>query len=192
MVHRECVGTRETARTRRLDTGRHDAEELKSSKSESSWSRPGKGSRKSSREFGGWHRSGPTSQLELFLRQARMHSRRVMDQLRHSWAAEGDERTAFGLFNALTRLATHGNELSARQRVMLARLAGIYANRHVHLCPNCFSIMAWPGYAERSFEHSKGTGVAGGLVRRDSSGRRPRPGVHGAAPLRTCEPLHSV
>ena len=81
-------------------------------------------------------------QLEQFLRRARMHSRRVMDQLRQSWAVEGNERTGFGLFNALTRVATHGTEVSGRQRAVLARLAGIYANRYVHLCPKCFSILA--------------------------------------------------
>lgn len=143
MVHRECLGTRETARTRRLDTGRHDAEARQVDqvrrlvvKTRQGLAEKLEGIRRLAQE------RADERQLEQFLRQARMHSRRVMDQLRQSWATEGDERTAFGLFNALTRMATHGNELSARQRAMLARLAGIYANRHVHLCPNCFSILA--------------------------------------------------
>lgn len=142
MVRRECVGSRETARTRRLDAARQDAEPLQLEqvrrlvvKTRQGLAEQLDGIRRLAQERADEH------QLEQFLRRARMHSSRVMDQVRQSWAVEGNERTGFGLFNALTRVATHGTELSGRQRSLLARLAGIYANRHVHLCPQCFSIL---------------------------------------------------
>jgi hypothetical protein len=143
MVHRECVGSRRTARTRRLDANREDAgmlqvEQVRRLTTEVRQELEPKlaAIRRLADERADIH------QLEQFLRQARMHSRGLVDRLRQSWVAEGDEQTAFGLFNALTRLATHGAGVSARQRGMLARLAGIYAHRHVHLCPHCFSILA--------------------------------------------------
>jgi hypothetical protein len=145
MVHRECVGSRRTARTRRLDANRDDAgilqvEQVRRLTAEIRQELEPKlaAIRRLAEE------RADRGQLEQFLRQARMHSRGLVDQLRHSWAAEGDEQTAFGLFNALTHLATHGTELSARQRGMLARLAGIYANRSSHLCAHCFSILNSP------------------------------------------------
>jgi hypothetical protein len=47
----------------------------------------------------------------------------------------------FRALNALTRVATHSLDLAEWQRNRLARLAGIYANQDVHLCPHCFSIL---------------------------------------------------
>ena len=143
MVQRECVGSRRTARTRRLDANRHDAEPLQSEQIRSLVLKTRKGL---AEKLEGIQRlaqeAADERQLEQFLRQARLHSRSLMKQLRQAWAIEGNEQTGFGLFNALTRLATHGTELSNRQRAVLARLAGIYTNRHAHLCPNCFSILA--------------------------------------------------
>jgi hypothetical protein len=143
MVHRECVGSRETARTRRLDASRDDAESLQVDQVRRLVDATRKGLAEkldSIRQLA--QEKADEHQLEQLLRRARMHSRTVMDRLRESWAAEGGEQTAFGLFNALTRLGTHGTELSRRQRAMLTRLAGLYANRHAHLCPHCFSILA--------------------------------------------------
>jgi hypothetical protein len=144
-VYRECVGSRKTARTRRLDAGRPDAEALQVDKvrrlvveTRQGLAEKLEAIRRLTQE------RADERQLAQFLRQARMHSRGMVEQLRQSWASEGDEQTAFGLFNALTRLATHGTGLSSRQRAMLSRLAGIYANRSVHLCPHCFSVLAQP------------------------------------------------
>jgi hypothetical protein len=142
MVHRECVGSRETARTRRLDASRDDAEALQVDQVRRlvDTTRKGLGEKlESIRQLA--QEKADERQLEQLLRRARMHSRTVMNRLRESWAAEGGEQTAFGLFNALTRLGTHGTDLSRRQRATLTRLAGIYANRHGHLCPQCFSIL---------------------------------------------------
>ena len=145
MVHRECVASRRTARTRRLDANREDAGILQVGQIRRMTEEIRKELEPKLVAIGRLaEERADRSQLEQFLRQARMHSRGLVDQLRRAWAAEGDEQTAFGLFNALTRLATHGTELSARQRAMLARLAGIYANRSAHLCPHCFSILNSP------------------------------------------------
>jgi hypothetical protein len=79
--------------------------------------------------------------LERFLRQAHLYSVSLMAQLLHAWEEEGGESTAFGALNALTRVATHSPELPPWQRHRLSRLAGVYANQDVHLCPHCFSII---------------------------------------------------
>lgn len=145
MVHRQCLGSRQTTRTRRLNADREDAgmlqiEQIKRMTQEV-------------RE-----KLGPTldsirkladqkaevKEMDQFLRQARMHSSDMATRLRDAWVIEGSEQTAFGLFNAMTRLATHDTGLSARQRGMLARLAGIYANRSTHICPHCFSVRNAP------------------------------------------------
>ena len=143
MIHRECLGSRRTARTRRLDANRSDAEplQLEQVRRLVTTTRQRLGEKLEAIGRPAQERADE-HQLEQFLRRARMHSRRMMDQIRRSWASEGGEQTAFGLFNALTRVATHATDLSGHQRTALARLAGIYANRHVHLCPNCFSILA--------------------------------------------------
>jgi hypothetical protein len=65
-----------------------------------------------------------------------------MDHLLLAWEAEGSEPSAFGALNALTRVATHSAELPEWQRQRLSRLAGIFANQDVHLCPHCFSVLA--------------------------------------------------
>ncbi len=145
MVHRECLGSRRTARTRRLNADREDARILQIEQVRRMTEEIRKGLdpkldaiRRLADE------RAEKGQLEQFLRQARMHSRPLVNQLNEAWEAEGREPTAFGLFNALTRLATHGTGLSPRQRGLLARLSGIYANRSNHLCPHCFSILNSP------------------------------------------------
>jgi hypothetical protein len=152
MYHRECLGARRTARTRRLNADREDAgmfqiEQVRRLTEEVRKDLEPKlaAIRKLADQ------RADESQLKKFLGQARMQSGGMMQRLREAWAQEGDERTAFGLFNALTRLATHGVDsallrpgqvaLSARQRGMLGRLAGIYANQSNHLCPHCFSVL---------------------------------------------------
>jgi hypothetical protein len=84
--------------------------------------------------------------IAQFLRQARMFSQGLLQRLLQAWQGhEAGEPSAFGLLNAFTWVATHSHDLSHRQRSRLARLAGIYANRHIHLCPHCFSVLKGPG-----------------------------------------------
>jgi len=80
--------------------------------------------------------------LQRFLRQARMHSARLLKLVEAAWRAEGAEPTAFGFLNALTRVATHEADLSAPQRRRLDLLAGIFAGQERHLCPACFSVLS--------------------------------------------------
>jgi hypothetical protein len=82
--------------------------------------------------------------LERFLRQAHLFSRGLVGRLLQAWEEEGGEPSAFGALNALTRVATHSAELPLWQRRRLSRLAGVYANQDVHLCPHCFSVLATP------------------------------------------------
>ena len=145
MIQRECVGSRETTRTRRLNADRGDAAILQTDQVRRLTEEVKKGlgtKLEAIRKLA--DQRADEAQLAKFLGQARMHSRAIMDQVREAWAVEENERTAFGLFNALTRLATHGTSLSDRQRGMLARLAGIYANRDTHVCPKCFSALNSP------------------------------------------------
>src|SRR5204863_352596 len=51
----------------------------------------------------------------------------MMDRLLGAWHAEGDENTTFGAVNAITRVATHAPDLTARQRHVLSALAGLMA-----------------------------------------------------------------
>lgn len=79
--------------------------------------------------------------LASWLRRAHLSSRRLLPSLLRAWEAEGHDATAYGAMNALTHSATHDRDLSARHRDVLARLAGILAFRHQHLCPRCFSVL---------------------------------------------------
>ena len=80
--------------------------------------------------------------IERFLRQAHLFSRSLYGRLLGAWEEEGKEQSAFGVLNALTRVATHTHDMPAWQRQRLSRLAGIYANQDVHMCPHCFSVLA--------------------------------------------------
>jgi len=79
--------------------------------------------------------------LEQWLRRARMSHDRLMNRLLAAWRVEGAESTEFGLVNALTRVATHDETLTPRERRMLAALGGLLAGSHAHICPRCFSVL---------------------------------------------------
>jgi hypothetical protein len=79
--------------------------------------------------------------LQRFLRQARMHSGRLLKLVEAAWGAEGAEPTAYGFLNALTWVATHEPGLSDQQRRRLDLLAGVFAGQDTHLCPHCFSLI---------------------------------------------------
>jgi hypothetical protein len=76
-----------------------------------------------------------------FLGRARMYSQTLLELLHQAWEAEGREATAYGALNAMTRVATHATNLSRRHRQALMALAGVFDNRHVHICPRCFSVI---------------------------------------------------
>lgn len=85
------------------------------------------------------------SVLEQLLRRARLHSRKLRERVLQAWREqENGEQHAYALMNALTWVASHpvpGDSVSSLQRQQLSRLAGIFAQRSVHLCPHCFSML---------------------------------------------------
>ena len=145
MVYRECTGARRTSRIRRLAGGsdaaveqqRHQIRRLSGER----WTHAQRllePIRRSSQE----PVAKPLGVMERFLRSGRLFSRDLLQWLEEAWAAENSERTAFGVLNALTRVATHEMRLSERQRRALAALAGIYARQSTHICPHCFSVLS--------------------------------------------------
>jgi hypothetical protein len=146
MVRRQCLGEtrRSTPRTRRLAADRPEAREMQSAQIRKlvadTWTGLGQ-QLEAIRRL----KDKPVevrTALERFLRQAHLFSHDLMDRLLQAWETEGGDASAFGALNALTRVATHAPDLPPWQRRRLARLAGIYANQDVHLCPHCFSILA--------------------------------------------------
>jgi hypothetical protein len=151
LVQRQCLGqkrsSRSTPRTRRLAADREDAHELQVAQIRRLVGDAWLGLRTKLETIRCLQdeRVDVEKTLEQFLRQARMFSRALMQRLLRAWQDEvASDRTAFGLLNALTWVATHSDDLSYHQRGRLARLAGIFANRHVHLCPQCFSVLNGP------------------------------------------------
>jgi len=49
----------------------------------------------------------------------------------------GGSYTEYDLVNALSRVATHSRRLAPRYRRHLALVAGMFAQRHIHRCPQC-------------------------------------------------------
>lgn len=160
LVRRECLGrkgeqggSRCTPRTRRLGSDRADAHQLQVEQVRRLVAETWEGllaKMEAICRLRDERVDNPEKQLEQFLRQGRLASRGLMAVLRQAWTEEGQEPTAFGLLNALTRAATHpitvrqgarDITLTPRQRRLLARLAGLFAYRHVHLCPHCFSVL---------------------------------------------------
>jgi hypothetical protein len=65
----------------------------------------------------------------------------MLARLMDAWREEGAENSVYGAVNAITRVATHDQELSERQRRTLAALAGLLSFSHLHICDRCFSIL---------------------------------------------------
>jgi hypothetical protein len=145
LVQRQCLGEkrRSTPRTRRLAADRPEAKEMQMSQIHKLVADTWSGLQEKLRAIRVLRdkKVEIRTNLERFLRQAHLFSRSLMDRLLVAWETEGSESSAFGALNALTRVATHAEEMPAWQRRRLARLAGVYANQDVHLCPHCFSIL---------------------------------------------------
>lgn len=78
--------------------------------------------------------------IEQALRRSRLYSRRLLQRTLDAWEVEGGDGTAYGVMNALTRVATHDTEISLRQSHGLSRVAGILAGESIHICPRCWSL----------------------------------------------------
>jgi len=61
-------------------------------------------------------------------------------RLLEAWRVEGSEETEFGLVNAITRVATHDETLTSRERRLLARARGTPG----FLAPNTFVRAVFP------------------------------------------------
>ncbi len=144
MVHRECVGSRRTPRTRRLLSAHRGAKLLQLDQVKRLTA-----TRFSQIEakLGGLSRltTEPAvfNQLaENWLSRARLSTERLLPELREAWHHEGAEPTVYGVVNAFTRVATHSKKLTDHQRDVLSRLGALLAFRHQHLCPRCWSLIS--------------------------------------------------
>lgn len=142
MTHRECV----SARTRRLPIGHKDARQMQIAQVRRLAADTASALEKklaTIREL----RDQPVDvdrMLTRWLDRARLSTRRWLPVALNAWETEGGEATAYGLMNALTRIATHGEGISARQRRIFSGLAGLLAFQRVHICPRCFSQLGGP------------------------------------------------
>ena len=159
MTHRECVGSRRTKRTRRLDSTRADARHLQFEQVRSLVQDTRQNLTKTLAAIAALQNemfdtvADVDKTFQHFLRRARMYSGNLMLLLQRAWREPhgGDQETShFGILNALTWLATHPADLSLnngqvyrlsdRQRWSLSNLAGVFATQRIHICPRCFSL----------------------------------------------------
>jgi hypothetical protein len=146
LVQRQCLGAKRgsTPRARRLSAERPESREMQMAQIRKLVADTWGGLQEKLTAIRGLRdkRVEVRAALERFLRQAHLYSVSLMARLLEAWKEEGGEGTAFGALNALTRVATHTLDMPTWQRQRLSRLAGVYANQDVHLCPHCFSILA--------------------------------------------------
>ena len=72
----------------------------------------------------------------------RLHSRRLAETVMRAWDCEGRETTQYGVWNAITRTATHASSSVIRPTVRRARfhLGGVLGTRAQHVCPRCYRL----------------------------------------------------
>jgi hypothetical protein len=72
----------------------------------------------------------------------RLHSKRLVDRIVDAFSREPED-TAYGVFNAMTWVATHTPSSGLRPTVRdgLTRLSGILGTRAHHICPHCFRMV---------------------------------------------------
>jgi hypothetical protein len=142
MTHRECV-SRRPPRTRRLPLTNHNAKQLQSDQlrrlAAGEWE-------KLTAKLQALHslseeRIEFEPMLGRWLERARLSQRRLMPLLLDARQHEVNNDTNYAAVNALTRVATHNEQLTVRERRTLARLAGLLAFRRLHFCPRCFSVL---------------------------------------------------
>ena len=144
MIHRNCPSHGGAARTRKLPLNHANGRELQLEQirrlSAQAWERlePVLAELQATRE----HKADVEGLLTGWLQRARISVDAMMPRLREAWQQDGGENTQYGAINALTRVATHGELLSARQRRVLSSLAGLLAFSNVHICPRCFTVLS--------------------------------------------------
>ena len=146
MTRRDCVARR-GIRTRRLDADLPGAREMQVAQVRN-WAQ------------GTWNaldekldaiRALPTHKIEVeavsrilqrFLERGRLSVNIFLPILLEAWEEEGAEASLFGIMNALTRVATHHEKPTTRQRQILSGLAGILSFQERHICSRCFSVLS--------------------------------------------------
>lgn len=144
MIHRSCPSQSGIGRTRKLSVNHPNGRELQVEQIRrlirQAWEglEPILSELQATRE----RKTDVEGLLTGWLQRARISTAVMMPRLREAWQQDGGENTQYGAINALTRVATHGENLSARQRRVLASLAGLLAFSNVHICPRCFTMLS--------------------------------------------------
>jgi hypothetical protein len=143
MIHRDCLGTRQTPRTRRLPATHPGAPRLQFDQirrlTDEAWQRIElrlQSFHELTRQPADFGRMTAT-----WLQRARLSAGRYIPHLERAWEAEGGEATLYGVMNAFTRAANF-EDVPARVRTILSRLGGLIAFQSRHLCPRCFALAA--------------------------------------------------
>ncbi len=161
MMRRECVSAEGIVRTRKLPADHPNAKEMTLDQIRRLTARTWQNLGHQLAEFRTTtaRRADAPQLLRQWFQRARMSTRvtdvgsekkrTVMDRLLLAWREHnGGEETVYGAVNALTWVATHDEELSARQRRALSLLAGLLAFSGAHICPRCFSVLHDPGTSD--------------------------------------------
>src|SRR5205823_1774029 len=127
LVHRECLASehRSTPRTRRIPVNRPQAKEMQINQIRKLVADNFKRLEQKLAAIEQLQRKrieGIGAVVERFLRQAHLYSRSLYGRLLEAWEEEGSEQSAFGVLNALTRVATHAHGMPVWQRRRLSRL----------------------------------------------------------------------
>jgi Domain of unknown function (DUF932) len=144
MIHRNCPAQSGVGRTRKLSVHHPNGRELQMEQvrrlTKQAWEslEPILSELQATRE----RKADVEGLLTGWLHRARISTEAMMPRLREAWQQDGGENTQYGAINALTRVATHGDRLSARQRRVLSSLAGLLAFSNVHICPRCFTVLS--------------------------------------------------
>jgi hypothetical protein len=142
LIHRECV-SRGTARTRRLPASRPDAHALQMEQVRRLTADILRSLRAKLDTLKSLDREPVEFEhlMRRWLERSRLSTRSLWPLIEAAWRQEGGRSMAYDAMNALTRVATHAEDLDFRTRRALSSLAGILAFRQIHFCPRCFSIL---------------------------------------------------
>jgi len=143
MTRRECVSRDGIVRTRKLAVDYPNGREIQVSQirrlAVKTWN--GLQSQLEALRATSERQANVEELLNSLLRRARISPQQMMPRLIAAWQVEGSENSRYAAVNALTRVATHDTELSARQRRVLSALGGLLAFSTVHLCDKCYSLL---------------------------------------------------
>ena len=144
MIHRDCPSQSGASRTRKLPANHPNGRELQMEQvrrlTAQAWEQlePVLAELKATQE----RKADVENVLTGWLQRARISTEAMLPRLKEAWQQDGGENTQYAAINALTRVATHREDVSVRQRRTLASLAGLLAFSNVHICPRCFTVLS--------------------------------------------------